>query len=193
MDSFNISGADIRQLPLLTFKGNIIVIEDEKSMRESVEILNTLDVMGFDTEKKPTFHKGEYHPTAMVQLSSYQEAFLFRLNKIGYSKPLFDLLANPDKIKLGISIGDDIKALKKLYPFQPSGFSDLNDVIKKMGIKHKGVKKLAAIFLDSQISKRQQTSNWEKDILTEAQKKYADTDAWICLAIYEKLRSRGLI
>ncbi len=183
----------IRELPLLAFEGNIRVIENEAQFTKAIDLLQEETILGFDTEKKPTFKKGDYHPTALVQLSSDQDAFLFRLNKIGYPEVLFNLMSDPKKIKLGISIGDDIKELQKLNPFEPSGFYDLNDMARDIGVKHIGVKKLAAIFLKKRISKGQQTSNWENDILSEAQQRYAATDAWICLRIHQELRMLGHI
>ena len=183
----------IRELPLLAFEGNIRVIENEAQFTRAIDQLQKETILGFDTEKKPTFKKGDYHPTALVQLSSDEDAFLFRLNKIGYPQALFDLMSDPNKIKLGISIGDDIKELQKLSSFEPAGFSDLNHIAKDIGVQHIGVKKLAAIFLKKRISKGQQTSNWENDILSEAQQRYAATDAWICLKIHQELRKSGHI
>ncbi len=183
----SITNDDIRDLPLLGFEGEIIVVEDEKSFFEAIQMLKNESILGFDTETKPTFRKGEYNPTAMIQLSTMEQAILFRLNKVGYRKPLVDLMADANVLKLGISIDDDIKALRKLRNFNPSGFTDLNTLAKEMGVKHIGVKKLTAIFLEYRISKGQQTSNWENETLTKAQEKYAATDAWICLKIYHEL------
>ena len=183
----SITNDDIRDLPLLGFEGEIIVVEDENSFFEAIQMLKNESILGFDTETKPTFRKGEYNPTAMIQLSTMEQAILFRLNKVGYRKPLVDLMADANVLKLGISIDDDIKALRKLRNFNPSGFTDLNTLAKEMGVKHIGVKKLTAIFLEYRISKGQQTSNWENETLTKAQEKYAATDAWICLKIYHEL------
>lgn len=189
----NITKEDIRELPLLTFTGSIHVIETEGSSKAAVEKLNQERILGFDTEKKPTFNKGDYNPTAMIQLSSNEDSYLFRLNKIGYPKHLFDLMANAAITKLGISIDDDIKELEKLADFEPSGFTDVNDIAKEIGAKHIGVKKLAAIFLKHRISKGQQTSNWEIDVLSSSQQRYAATDAWICLRIYNEMLKNGFL
>ncbi len=189
----NITNEDIRKLPLLAFNGPIHVVESEDQLDNAIETLHDEEILGFDTEKKPTFKKGEYNPTAMIQLSSNNEAFLFRLNKIGYPRPLFDLMGNPEVTKLGISIDDDIKELEKLSRFNPSGFMDINNIARDIGVKHIGVKKLAAIFLKQRISKGQQTSNWEIEELTHGQKKYAATDAWICLRIYNEIKENGLL
>ena len=189
----NITKDDIRELPLISFDGTIHVVETEKELDHAISNLTNEKILGFDTEKKPTFRKGEYNPTAMIQLSSISDAYLFRLNKLGYPKPLFDLMANPGITKLGISINDDIKELEKLSKFQPTGFTDVNDIAKEIGAKHIGVKKLAAIFLEHRISKGQQTSNWESNMLTASQQRYAATDAWICLRIYNEMKIKGYL
>lgn len=182
----------IRGLPLLAFEGKIHVIETEEQSDRALFELKKYDILGFDTEKKPTFLKGEYNPTAMVQLSTIDDAYLFRLNKIGYHEPLFDLMADEGIVKYGISIDDDLKELERLRKFTPKGFTDLNTIAKEIGTGHIGVKKLAAIFLEKRISKGQQTSNWENTILTTHQQRYAATDAWICVRIYNELIEKGL-
>lgn len=184
---------ELREFPLLAFEGQIHVIETEEACDDAIEELRNHQVLGFDTEKKPTFKKGEYNPTAMVQLSTMDDAYLFRMNKMGYPESLFDFMSDDSIMKLGISIDDDLKDLQRVKDYNPSGFTDMNDVAKELGSKHIGVKKLAAIFLERRISKNQQTSNWENDELTEPQMKYAATDAWICLAIYNELKDTELI
>lgn len=188
----NITKEYIRGLPLLAFEGQIHVIETEEDSDRAVSELRKFDILGFDTEKKPTFLKGEYNPTAMVQLSTIDNAYLFRLNKIGYHEPLFDLMADGAIVKYGISIDDDLKELIRLRKFAPQGFTDLNSIATEIGTVHIGVKKLAAIFLEKRISKGQQTSNWENPVLTSHQQRYAATDAWICVRIYNELIEKGL-
>lgn len=189
----HITKEDLRSLPLLAFEGKIHTLDTEDQCIEAVKELRKFDVIGFDTEKKPTFNKGEYNHTAMVQLSTMDDAYLFRLNNMGYTSSLFDLMADASILKLGISIDDDLKDLNKARAFEPENFTDLNDTVRELGVKHMGVKKLAAVFLESRISKNQQVSNWENENLSPAQMKYAATDAWICLAIYEKLVSQGYV
>ena len=180
-------------MPLLAFEGKIHVLETEKACNKAVEALSKFDVLGFDTEKKPTFNKGEYNHTAMVQLSTMEDAYLFRLNEMGYPSSLFNLMSDASILKLGISIDDDLKDLNKARKFKPQNFTDLNDVVRELGVKHMGVKKLSAVILGARISKNQQVTNWEAEKLTAAQKKYAATDAWICLAIHEELTRKGYV
>lgn len=188
-----LSKEDLREFPLLAFEGAIHVIETEEKCDEAIQELRNYSVLGFDTEKKPTFKKGDYNPTAMVQLSTENDAYLFRMNKMGYPKSLFDFMSDDSFLKLGISIDDDLKDLQRVREYHPAGFTDMNDVAKELGSMHIGVKKLAAIFLEHRISKNQQTSNWENDVLSEPQMKYAATDAWICLTIYNEIKAQGMI
>ncbi|WP_436515921.1 3'-5' exonuclease [Ekhidna sp. To15] len=189
----HITKEELRSLPLLAFEGEIHTLDTEEDCKKAVNELRKFDTLGFDTEKKPTFNKGEYNHTAMVQLSTMEDAYLFRLNNMGYPSSLFDLMADSSILKLGISIDDDLKDLNKARKFKPKNFTDLNDVVRELGVKHMGVKKLAAVFLESRISKNQQVSNWENETLSPAQLKYAATDAWICLAIHRKLLAQGYI
>lgn len=188
-----ITNEDIQKLPLRSFKGKVYVVDTQDECAKALRTLNRESVIGFDTETKPAFLKGEYNHTAIVQLSTEYEAFLFRLKKIPNLSPLFRLLEDGALTKLGISITDDLKDLNKVHPFSPQGFTDINDTAKEIGMKHIGVRKLAALCLGYRISKGQQTSNWENEKLSEAQQRYAATDAWICLAIYNELSKKGYL
>ncbi len=183
----------IQQLPLTKFDGEMVLVDTLDKFADCVKDFANERYLGFDTEKKPTFQRGQYHHTALVQLSTLERAFLIRLNIIGFLPALIKLMANPDILKVGISISDDIKALQKIQDFEPAGFVELNDVATDIGVKDNGVKKLAAIFLESRISKNQQTSNWENAELTEGQMRYAATDAWVCAKIYDKLQRKGYL
>lgn len=189
----NITKEAIQQLPLISFEGDIHIIDDLEKCNQALRNLKDQKVIGFDTETKPTFVKGDYNPTALIQLATEEEAFLFRLNKLGYPKSLFDLMEDPSVTKLGISIMDDLKDLKKLRTFTPQGFIDLNNTARELGIEHIGVRKLAAIILEYRISKNQQVSNWENEELSPGQQRYAATDAWICLEIHNQLDRKGYL
>ncbi len=183
----------LRDLPLTRFGGDIVIVDQMDQLPEVIGHCKRQDCMGFDTEKKPTFQRGQYHPTALIQLSTLDTAFLIRLHKIGFPPSLVKLMADPDLIKVGISILDDIKALQKISDFHPAGFLELNDVAGEVGVEDRGVKKLAGIFLEARISKNQQTSNWENEKLTNSQQLYAATDAWVCMEIYDRLQRKGYL
>lgn len=182
-----ISPEEIEKYDLSWFKGEIIVIEDLDTFRKVFPRLLNSAVLGFDTETRPSFRKGRKNRVSLIQLANSELACLFRINKMGFPSELSDLLANPEIIKAGVAVHDDIRFLKSVNGFTPSGFIDLQKFVKDFGIENSGLKKLAAIVLGFKISKRQQVSDWEADQLSEAQVIYAATDAWVCHQIYDKL------
>ena len=113
---------------------------------------------------------------------------LFRINKIGLPAELLKILSDPNIIKAGVAVQEDLRILRKVAEFQPAGFVDLQNIAKEFGIESKSLKKLSAIVLGFRISKRQQVTNWNAQVLSEAQKIYAATDAWVCYEIYKKLK-----
>ena len=183
----SISKEELRELPLLQFEGKIVIITSEEALNKAVEELSEFDVLGFDTETRPSFKKGEYHPTSLVQISSDEKCYLIRTLNTGLSDSLINLFENDNILKIGIALHDDIKDLQKSRQFNAQGFVDLNVEATKIGMDSIGAKNLSGIFLGGRISKSQQTSNWENRVLTEAQQIYAATDAWICLKVYEKM------
>lgn len=183
----SIDKLELAELPLIQFEGRITLIETKEDYQESVDYLSGQKLLGFDTETKPAFKKGVYNEVALLQLSTVDRAFLFRLNKIGLPNGLKAILENCAIQKIGVAIRDDIKALQKINNFNPGGFVELQDHVKDFGIQDFSLKKLSAIVLGFRISKSQRVTNWEASDLTEAQQIYAATDAWISHRIYESL------
>jgi ribonuclease D len=169
------------------FKGEIVLIDNLKTFYEVFPRLLGSDLLGFDTETRPTFKKGKRNTVSLIQLSTEFLACLIRINKIGIPDELAVLLSDPKVIKAGVAVHDDIKFLKNVKKFNPEGFIDLQNVVKDFGIQSSGLKKLSAIVLGFRISKRQQVTDWEADKLSDAQMIYAATDAWVCHQIYRKL------
>ncbi len=185
----SISADEIKSMPLSSFSGEIIVVDDPEAVPEAVDMLRGFNVLGFDTETKPAFKKGVINGVALLQLSSKERAFVFRLNRTGLPAPLVSLLSDKHVVKAGAAIRDDIKSLQKMARFRPAGFIELQDMVKEYNITDSGLRKIAGIVLGIQISKSQQVSNWEKQVLTDAQLIYAATDAWVCYEVYTKLIS----
>lgn len=186
----SIDKLELAELPLIQFEGHISLIESKEDYQSAIEYLSKQKILGFDTETKPAFKKGVYNEVALLQLSTEDRAFLFRLNKIGLPNGLKNILENPDIQKIGVAIRDDIKALQKLNDFKPGGFIELQDHVKDFGIQDFSLKKLSAIVLGYRISKSQRITNWEAPDLTEAQQIYAATDAWISHRIFESLNQQ---
>ncbi|MFZ0281910.1 MAG: 3'-5' exonuclease [Bacteroidales bacterium] len=184
-----LTSEDLEKYDVSWFKGEIVVIEDLSTFRESFPKLKNSPILGFDTETRPSFKKGKKNKVSLIQLANENIACLIRINKVGIPAELAALLANPSVIKAGVAVHDDIRFLRSVKKFIPSGFIDLQKMVKDFGIQSSGLKKLAAIVLGFKISKRQQVTDWEADFLTDAQKVYAATDAWVCHQIYNKLNS----
>jgi ribonuclease D len=185
----NITVEELAGCELSWFKGEIVVVDTLEIYHEVFPKLLGSDLLGFDTETKPTFKKGRKNSVSLIQLSTENLACLFRINKIGLPDGLLRLLSDPSVIKAGVAVHDDIRFLKSVKRFNPDGFIDLQNFVKPYGIESSGLKKLAAIILGFRISKRQQVTDWEAEQLTEAQQIYAATDAWVCHQIYTKLTS----
>jgi ribonuclease D len=184
-----ITKEEINDLPLEAFEGEIVIIDSDEGLEEAVEYLKQFPVLGFDTETKPSFTKGNVNSVALLQLSSFERSFLFRLNRIGLPFPIIDLLSDPEIIKVGAAIKDDIKGLQDINDFDGNSFLELQQYVSSFGIENFSLKKLAAIVLKIRISKRQQVSNWEAVELSVGQLRYAATDAWVSLEIYNALKS----
>ena len=148
----------------------------------------TQKVIGFDTETRPVFTPGAHHThLALLQLSGAGKSFLFRVNEIGMRSLMCSILSNEMIIKVGAAVNDDIRGLQYYRKFTPKSFVDLQKIVYEWGIRDKSVKKMAGIILGCKISKSQQLSNWEAKELSQAQKMYAATDAWVCREMYLKL------
>lgn len=176
-------------MPQVMFPGDIHVIDSIYHVKEAVRVLMNHEIVGFDTETRPSFRKGVVHKTALIQISTPDECFLFRTCKIGLPQDLACYLSNPDYKKVGLSLHDDFKIMSKFDNCNvPSGFIDLQDVVGNFCITDISLQKIYAILFGEKIAKGQQLTNWEAAELTPAQKNYGAVDAWACLKIYDYLK-----
>ncbi len=184
-----ISPDEIESYELISFPGKIWIIEDRGPDFEfAVNHLASQRIIGFDTETRPVFTpNAPRRKTALLQLSSETDAFLFRLNKMGLPKEVADILADRSITKVGAAVIDDINGLCRHREFIAGRFMDLQRIGEEYGIRDKSVRKMAAIIFERKVSKAQQCSNWEEEPLSPAQELYAATDAWICLRMYKVL------
>jgi ribonuclease D len=183
----NITPEEIHALELSWFKGEIILVDNLRTFSKSIAALKKEELLGFDTETKPSFRKGHKNKVSLIQLATHDKAYLFRINKLGFPPALAEILADSSIIKTGVAVHDDIKFLRNVKKFNPDSFIDLQNYVKDFGIQSSGLKKLTAIILGFRISKRQQVTDWEAEVLSEPQQLYAATDAWVCYEIYRKL------
>ena len=178
----------IPDLPRVTFQGKVVVVLNEAEANKAVDFLLSSDILGIDSETRPVFKKGQHHKVALLQVSTRDICFLFRLNLIGMLPCIIKLLEDTTVLKVGLSLHDDFMMLHQRADFKIGRFIDLQDIVKEFGIDDLSLQKLYATLFHERITKRQQLSNWEAPILTEKQKIYAATDAWACIKIYERLQ-----
>ncbi len=177
----------IPELPKVEFGGRIIVIQTAGEADRAVNYLMQFPQLGIDTETRPNFKPGGMNPVALLQVSTPEACFLFRLNRFGLTDSLVQLFTSETVEKIGLSLHDDWAQLRKRKEFQPVNYVELQDFVKPFGIKDMSLQKLYANFFGQKISKNQRLTNWEADVLTEPQKRYAATDAWSCLQLYQKM------
>ncbi|HET9487472.1 MAG TPA: 3'-5' exonuclease [Chryseosolibacter sp.] len=187
----SITAEEINSLPLRTFSGKTTVVSDPLQLEKIVKEVEYHDVVGFDTETRPSFKKGQVFQVSLLQLAIPRKVFLIRLNYTGVTEELASLFANSGIIKTGVGIRDDLKALQRLRNFDPVNCHDLSSLAKAAGLQVESVKKLTALLLGFRISKSAQTSNWEVPTFTQKQIEYAATDAWVCLELFHKLRPKS--
>lgn len=187
----SISKNEIAELPIETFEGKIIIIDKEEDIVPAIKDLAKHTKLGFDTETKPAFRKGQFNKVALIQLSTMDTCYLFRLNMIGYPDELDDIICNPEIKKIGLSLRDDFAAMNRRSDVEPVNFIDLQPFVDEYGIDDNSLQRIYAILFGKKITKRQRVTNWEAKELSEAQKNYAAIDAWACLKIYNHLIKNG--
>lgn len=178
---------DIAALPRVLFEGRIFVVQTEQEAQKAVSYLLSQPLLGFDTETRPSFRPGPMRSVALLQVATQDTCFLFRLNRIGLPQALVGLLGDRRIPKIALSWKDDTKQLQRLQRFEMGDFVELQSYVREFGIEDASLQKLYANVFGQKISKGQQLSNWENDVLSEAQQRYAATDAWACVRLYEEL------
>lgn len=175
-------------MPKVLFRGRIFVIYTESDAEKAVAYLKDQRIVGVDTETRPSFKRGTTHKVALLQISTQDTCFLFRLNRIGMPDSLQEFLMS-DTLKIGLSLKDDFNSLRKRQDMHPDrgNWIELQEYVGKFGIEDRSLQKIYANLFGEKISKNQRLSNWEADVLSEGQKLYAATDAWACVEIYNCL------
>ena len=178
----------INELPIESFNGNIHVIETVETAAEAIRSLRKAECLGIDTETKPSFRKGRTNQVSLIQIATHTDCYLFRINKIGFTDELRELLADSTLLKVGLSLKDDFSVLHRVGDFEPRNYVELQSLVRQYGIADMSLQKIYAIIFGKKISKSQRLSNWEAAELSVSQKYYAALDAWACLHIYDALQ-----
>ncbi len=185
-----IDNDSVAMLPAARFPGRIVIVDREELVDAACADLQRYERIGFDTETRPSFRAGVSYKVSLLQLSTPDTCYLFRLSKIRLSNRILKLLGSRRVLKIGVDVTGDIRALRELREFKADGFVDLQHEAQRWGIEEKSLRKLSAIILGERVSKAQRLSNWEAGILTEQQQDYAATDAWVSLRLLEVLEEQ---
>ena len=191
MKIFNptIEKSEVAKYPTAQFEGRIITIDTAEEAERAARALLKESILGLDTETRPSFRKGVHHDVSLLQLSTADTCFLFRLFRTGLTDTLIELLESKEIKKIGVSLHDDFNMLKARRSFTPGSFVELQKYVSAFGIEEMSLQKIYAIIFAQRISKSQRLTNWEADVLTDKQKIYAATDAWTCFNIYNHLEN----
>jgi ribonuclease D len=188
-----ISRGDVNDLPIRRYEGGIRLIETPEDLEGAMADIRQESVVGLDTETRPAFRKGESHLPCLVQVATARAVYLFPLQRMDFSRPLAELLADPLIVKAGVSLAHDLRQLKLVFPFEPASVVDLGDAARHGGVGQSGVRNLAANFLGFRIPKGNRTSNWAARHLSPSQITYAATDAWACRELYLRFKELRLL
>lgn len=186
------TGEEINVMPLRHYEGPVEVVRTPEAWARAEADMRADGILGFDTETRPTFRKGKLNAPSLIQIATAERVYLIQLGWLPFGAACASLLASPDIIKTGVSIGDDMRALARLHPFTPAGLVDLGQVARAHRLPNQGLRTLAASLFGWRISKGSQCSNWSLMDLSQRQIEYAATDAWIGRLIYLRLRELGL-
>ena len=188
-----ISREEMANLPVRRYEGDVCLVTTPQDRARALADLRQESVVGFDTETRPSFRKGESHPTCLVQAATASTVYLFQLRRLDVLPILAELLAQPHTVKAGVGLAHDLRSLKLVFPFIEKNVLDLGVVARRCGLEQTGLRNLAGIFLGFRVPKGNRTSNWAAAQLSAQQVIYAATDAWVCRELHLRFRSLGLI
>lgn len=181
------------KLPILRYDGPTHLVTTEADLQRALREIRRERVVGFDTETRPTFRKGQVHAPSLVQIATGKAVHLFQLARLDCSRVLAEAFENTQLVKAGVALSRDLSELQKLFPFVPANVVDLSEIAKRHGMKQTGLRNLSGLFLGGRITKGPQTSNWAQQNLSPTQIRYAATDAWACRELYLRFQHLGLL
>ena len=184
---------ELARLPIRRYEGEVVVVASENELAAAMADIRQESVVGFDTETRPAFHKGEDYLPSLVQIATARRVYLWQLARLDFSGALAELLAAPNIVKAGVALAGDLGQLRRLYPLEPVSVVDLGQIAKRHGQRQSGLRNLAALFLGARVPKGARTSNWAAAQLTAGQIVYAATDAWISRKLYLRFADLGLL
>lgn len=188
-----ISREAVNQLPIQRYTGEVRLLASSDDLARFLADLAGETVVGFDTETRPSFHKGESYPPALAQVATSRCVYLLPLLHLDCAEALCAVLHDAGIVKAGVALAGDLAALRERHPCEARGIVDLGRVAKQQGHAQSGLRNLAASFLGWRIAKAARTSNWAAAQLNPVQVTYAATDAWISRELYLRFQALGWV
>ncbi|MCU0842434.1 MAG: 3'-5' exonuclease domain-containing protein 2 [Thiobacillaceae bacterium] len=188
-----ISREELANLPIRRYEGEVCIVATPEDLESAMADIRRERVVGFDTETRPAFRKGESHLPCLVQVATARAVYLFQLQRLDCAAALGELLAAPRIVKAGVALAHDLRQLGQLFPISVAAVHDLGSIARRHGLRQSGLRNLAGLFLSFRIAKGTRTSNWAAPRLTAAQISYAATDAWVCRELYLRFHALGLM
>jgi ribonuclease D len=183
----SISREELAGLPIRRYEGEVRLVESAQALADEAAAIRRESVLGFDTETRPAFRKGESYPPSLVQLAGEAVVWIFPLQRVDCSTTLREIFQSPLFVKAGIGVADDLRQMKKLFAFEEANVVDVGTIARRHGVEQTGLRNLAGIVLGYRIPKGSRTSNWGAARLTRQQIAYAAMDAWAARALYLRL------
>jgi ribonuclease D len=189
----SISHEEMNELPIRRYEGPVRLVVSPPDLQAAMQDICRESVVGFDTETRPAFKRGECYLPSLVQFATADAVYLFQVQQGDYSGAMREIFSSERIIKAGVSVADDLRCLKKLSEFEEKAVIDLGEVAKRHGLKQSGVRNLAGMFLGTRIAKSARTTNWAARRLTQQQIIYAATDAWACRELYLRFQQLNMV
>lgn len=187
-----ISKQEVADLPIRRYAGEVRLVGTPAEADRAMADIRAERVVGFDTETRPAFIRGQSYLPCLAQVATSRAVYLFRLQQVDVSNHLGELLATNETVKAGVALADDLRRLRQLFPFEANRLIDPGIVASGHGLAQTGLRNLAGIFLGFRVPKGARTSNWAAARLSPAQISYAATDAWVCRELYLRFDALGL-
>lgn len=182
---------EIARLPHRQYQGEVSVVNMPAALELAMIDIRSEWIVGFDTETRPAFTKGESYLPCLLQIATAKRVYLLQLEQLDCAREVAELMSNPHIVKAGVALAGDIRQLRQRFPFEAAAVVDLGDVAKRYGNKQTGLRNQTALFLGWRMSKGAKTTNWSLPQLSQVQISYAATDAWVSRELYlcfEKLK-----
>jgi ribonuclease D len=188
-----ISRVEMGELPIRRYEGTVQIVAGHPDLQHAMQDILQESVVGFDTETRPAFRPGEHYLPSLVQFATASAVYLLQAQQQDLFDAMREVFSSEKIIKVGVSVTDDIRNLKKLFEFDERSVVDLGKVAKRHGLKQTGLRNLAGIFLGARIPKGAKTTNWAARRLTPQQIAYAATDAWACRELYLRFKELKMV